>query len=72
MEIVNVAPQAFSGLNDFPTDVTGNSRVRYVEGLHMSGHVTLQFELLATIETPPDCFTQVILHLLHVRGDQVV
>ena len=72
MDIVNVAPQAFSGLHDFSTDVTGDSRVRYVEGLHMSGHVTLQFELLATVETPPDCFAQVILHLLHVRGDQGV
>ena len=72
MDIVNVAPQALPGLDDFPTEVTGDSRVRYVEGLHVSGHVTLQFELLATVQTPPDCPAQVILHLLHVRGDQGV
>jgi len=70
MNIINVTPETLPSFKHLLTDMAGQARVGDVEGLYVAAHVTLELELLETVEAPPDRPAQGVQGPRHVGRDQ--
>ena len=70
MHIIHMTSHALSCFENLLTDFTLQARMCYVECFNMPRHVTLKFELLATVKAPPHRPTRDVHHSCHVWHDQ--